>query len=177
MLFLTFYSSELLATEKEKIIKKLKETRSISFNFTQKTNSVIENGWCILAFPNKLKCVYDDKKQKELILNNNTLSITQKRYDKTFLYPVSKSPFLKILDKTELINKIRKSDLENNKNVIKIIDKTHGERIVVFFDSKLFNIIGWEFIDQFNNNVSFSIKILTTNFNVDLNQFKHPKIN
>ena len=94
MLFLTFYSSELLATEKEKIIKKLKETRSISFNFTQKTNSVIENGWCILAFPNKLKCVYDDKKQKELILNNNTLSITQKRYDKTFLYPVSKSPFL-----------------------------------------------------------------------------------
>ena len=93
-----------IADEKQKIIEKLKNTKSLTFDFKQKTNEKIETGVCYLVFPKKLKCDYKDKNQKELIINNNRLAITQKRYNKTFYYSVKKSPFIKILDKKQLIN-------------------------------------------------------------------------
>ena len=101
-----------LASEKDKIINKLKKTESLRFNFTQNTNGLIENGKCILLFPKKLKCNYSDTKLKELIINENKMSITQKRYNKTYFYPLSKSSFLKILDKNNLIELISLSNIE-----------------------------------------------------------------
>ena len=100
-LFLIFTHSSV--NEKSKIINNLKNIDNIQFKFTQKTNENIEKGKCILAFPGKLKCDYIDKNEKELIVNKKMMAITQKRYGKTLFYPLSKSTFINILNKNELI--------------------------------------------------------------------------
>ena len=122
-----------LASEKDEIINKLKKTESLKFNFTQNTNGLIENGKCILLFPKKLKCNYSDTKLKELIINENKMSITQKRYNKTYFYPLSKSPFLKILDKNNLIELISLSNIEIAETKIKLIssDSLNKEIIII----------------------------------------------
>ena len=58
-----------------------------------------------------LKCNYEDKNEKELIVNKTMMTITQKRYGKTLFYPLSKS-FINILSKNELIKIINESDIQ-----------------------------------------------------------------
>ena len=81
----------------------MNDLSSIEFTFKQLINGKEEEGNCFLVFPGKLKCEYFDKKQKELIINNKKLSITQKRYNKTYHYPISKSAFINILYKDKLL--------------------------------------------------------------------------
>ena len=49
------------------------------------------------------------KNEKQLIVNKKMMAITQKRYGKTLFYPLSKSTFINILNKNELIKIINKS--------------------------------------------------------------------
>ena len=161
------------ADEKENIIGKLKNIDSLKFNFEQITNEIIEIGVCELVFPNKLRCYYSNKNQKELIINNNRLAITQKRYNKTFYYSVKESPFLKILDKNSLIKLIRESLSESNNNQIHLTNtNSEKEEIVIIFDKKNFNLIGWKINDQFNNKIIFLIEIISINEIVDLKKFE-----
>jgi outer membrane lipoprotein-sorting protein len=90
-------SSNLYASEKEKIVNQLKNLNSLEFTFDQVINDKTEKGSCLLKFPGKLKCDYFDDKKKELIINNKRLAITQKRYNKTYYYPITKYTILKIL--------------------------------------------------------------------------------
>ena len=106
-LFLLTVFNDSYANQKRDIIEKLKNTESLEFKFTQKTNELYEKGKCILLFPSKLKCVYKDQSRKILIINKNSLSIEQKRYRKKYIYNISNSPFVDILDKYKLINLIR----------------------------------------------------------------------
>ena len=77
--FVYFFSFNLLANEKDKILNKLNGLNSLEFTFNQKINNKIEKGNCILEFPGKLKCKYFDDKEKELVINNKKLAITQKK--------------------------------------------------------------------------------------------------
>ena len=90
-------SVNLSADEKDQIVTQLNNLNSLEFTFDQVVNDKIEKGSCLLEFPGKLKCDYFDDKKKELIINKKRLAITQKRYNKTYYYPISKSPFLKYL--------------------------------------------------------------------------------
>ena len=116
IVFLCLYTVLTSSTQSEKlkIINKLNSLNNIQFNFVQKINDKIEKGKCILVFPNKLKCNYEDKNEKELIVNKKMMAVTQKRYGKTLFYPLSKSNFLNILGKDELINIIKESDIVIN---------------------------------------------------------------
>jgi len=164
-----------IADEKENIIDKLKNTKSLKFNFKQKTNEKIEIGVCYLVFPRKLKCNYEDSKQKELIINKNRLAITQKRYNKTLYYSVKKSPFLKILDKKQLIELIKESILEYKDNQIHLTNNNNNARkITILFNKKNFDLIGWKINDQFQNKISFLIKILSKNQKINLKIFEIP---
>ena len=91
------FSFNLFASEKNQIIAKLSDLDSLEFTFNQLINEKIEKGSCLLEFPGKLKCEYFDSKRKEIVINNKKMAITQKKYNKTYLYPMSKSPFLNIL--------------------------------------------------------------------------------
>ena len=163
-----------IADEKQNIIDKLKNTKSLKFKFQQKTNEKIETGVCYLVFPRKLKCDYEDNKQKELIINKNRLAITQKRYNKTFYYSVKKSPFIKILDKKQLIGLIGESILEHKNNQIHLTNNDNIRKITILFNKTNFDLIGWKINDQFENNVSFLIEILSKNQEMNLKIFEIP---
>ena len=110
--FVSIFTYPLFAKEKTELINRLIKTETLIFEFDQITSGKEENGICELLFPGKLKCVYESKEGKELIINGNSLVIIQKKYDKIYYYPISKSPLNKILDKKELIKVIEKNRLD-----------------------------------------------------------------
>ena len=86
IIYIFFFNFSLngYASEKQSIINRLSEINNFSFNFEQVTKEKTETGNCTLEFDKKLRCSYDDKLQKEIIINNKTLVILQKKYDIEF---------------------------------------------------------------------------------------------
>ena len=170
------FSLNSLANEKDQIVVKLNSLNSLEFTFDQIINEKTEKGSCLLQFPGKLRCEYFDDKQKELVINNKNLAITQKRYDKTYHYPISKSPFLNILYKDKLLDIIRSGKLESTTDLIKLIYLEENE-ITVFFDKKTLDLRGWKIIDQYNNKINFTLNIIAKNDIFEKSTFKVPEIN
>ena len=176
LIFFSFSFNLFGSQKKDQIIIQLNNLNSIEFTFDQLINEKLEKGSCILEFPGKLRCQYFDSKQKELVINNKNLAITQKRYDKTYHYPISKSPFLNILYKDKLLDIIRSGKLESTKDLIKLIYLEENE-ITVFFDKETLDLRGWKIIDQYNNKIKFSLNIVAKNDIYKKENFKIPKIN
>jgi len=158
--FLNFITSA-NADYKEKIINKLKNTHNINFDFEQNINGKIETGNCIIEYPKKIFCEYSNSSNKILVSNGKSLVV--KTITSYYRYPLKKTALNLILDKNFLINKIYILDE-------KIIDNSYinyklnenGNEISIFFDSKTFNLIGWQTKDLYQNfNITFlsSIKI------------------
>ncbi len=174
--FFLLITTSLLADEKDKIIAQLNSLNSLEFTFDQLINEETEKGSCLLEFPGKLKCNYFDDKKKELVINNKRLAITQKRYNKTYYYPLSKSPFLNILYKDKLLEIVNSGELKLTNQMIKLIYFGDNE-ITVFFDKKNLDLKGWEIKDQYNNNINFSLEIVAKNDVFKKGTFKVPEIN
>ena len=104
ILFFIFSVSEVSASIKEKIIKNLKNTNNLSFNFEQNINDKIENGNCILSFPKKIFCKYNLSNQKILVSNGKSIVI--KTSSSYYFYALERTPLNLILDKEFLLNKI-----------------------------------------------------------------------
>ena len=177
-LFLIFFflTANLFANEKNQIINQLNNLNSLEFTFNQLINDKTEKGSCLLEFPGKLKCNYFDDKKKELVINNKRLAITQKRYNKTYYYPISKSPFLNILYKDKLLEIIQSGELKVSDQIVKLV-YFYDNEITVFFDKKKLDLKGWEIKDQYNNNINFSLKIVAKNDVFKKGTFKLPEIN
>ena len=176
ILLFTSFSFSLSANQKDQIIIQLNNLNSLEFTFKQLVNEKLEKGNCLLEFPGKLKCEYFDNKKKELVINNKRLAITQKRYNKTYYYPISKSPFLNILYKDKLLEIVRSGELELTDQIIKLAYFGDNE-ITVFFDKKNLDLKGWEIKDQYNNYINFSLKIVAKNDDFKKGTFKVPEIN
>ncbi len=171
---LYFFFTISIANEKLRIINKLHDIDNIQFKFTQKTNEKVEKGKCVLVFPNKLKCNYKDKNEKELIVNKKKMAITQKRYGKTLFYPLSKSTLINILGKNELIKIINESNtiIDDYINIVFIDDNNY--KTLIRFDKKDFLLAGWISSDQYNNQIIFEIEIISVNQMIDNNIFTLP---
>ena len=176
ILLFSSFSFSLSANQKNQIINQLNNLNSLEFTFNQLVNEKLETGSCLLEFPGKLKCEYFDDKQKELVINNKRLAITQKKYNKTYYYPISKSPFLNILYKDKLLEIVKSGKLKLTEQLVKLIYLSENE-ITVFFDKKTLDLKGWEIIDQYNNNINFSLNIVSKNDTYKKDTFKIPKIN
>ena len=176
ILVFILFSFNSTANEKKQIIDQLNNLKTIEFTFSQIVKEKIEKGSCLLQFPGKLKCEYFDDKQKELVINNKKLAITQKRYKKTYHYPISKSPFLNILYKEKLLEIIKTGKLELNDKLIKLT-YINDHEIIVFFDKNTLDLKGWKILDQYNNNINFSLNIVAKNELYKIETFKIPKIN
>ena len=172
----TISSVNLSANEKSQIITQLNNLNSLEFTFNQLINGKTEKGGCLLEFPGKLKCDYFDEKEKELVINNKKLAITQKRYDKTYYYPISKSPFLKILYKDKLFEIVKSGELELADKIIKIT-YFYDDEITIFFERKNLNLKGWKIVDRYNNIINFSLNIVAKNEVFKKGTFKIPKKN
>ena len=175
LLFVSFCFS-LSASQKEQILTQLNNLNSLEFTFDQLVNENLEKGSCLLEFPGKLKCEYFDNKQKGLVINNKRLAITQKKYNKTYHYPISKSPFLNILYKDKLLEIVKSGKLESTEQLIKLIYLNENE-ITVFFDKRTLDLKGWKIIDQYNNKINFSLNIISKNDVYKKGTFKIPDIN
>ena len=174
--FFLLITTSLFANEKDRIVAQLNSLNSLEFTFNQLINEKTEKGSCLLEFPGKLKCNYFDDKEKELVINNKRLAITQKKYNKTYHYPISKSPFLNILYKDKLLEIVRSGELESTDEIIKLFYFGDNE-ITVFFDKKNLDLKGWKIKDQYNNNINFFLKIVAKNDVFKKGTFKVPEIN
>ena len=169
-------TGNLFCCRKNQIITKLNNINSLEFSFNQLINEKYEKGTCLLEFPGKLKCNYFDEKEKELVINNKRLTITQKKYNKTYRYPISKSPFLNILYKDKLLKIIQSGELKSNDKIIELIYLGDNE-VTIFFDKENLDLRGWQIIDQYNNNINFSLNIISKNDIFKKGTFKIPEIN
>ena len=103
IIFFSLISSS-SANNKENIIKNLKETKNINFDFEQNINEKIEKGNCVIEYPKKIFCEYSESNNKILVSNGKSLVI--KTSISYYRYPLEKTPLNLILDKEYLINKI-----------------------------------------------------------------------
>ena len=170
-----FFSAH--ANDKQNIIDRLSKIRNFSFSFEQTSGKKRETGTCLLEFDKKLKCNYNDKLQKEIVINNKTLVILHKKNEKIYFYPISKSPFLNILVKDKLITLIQKSELILNKNIKLVYLDDNQKIITVFFGKKNYELTGWIIEDEFKNQIYFSLKIENINGEVSKDYFKIPLLN
>ena len=167
---LTFNSN---AEIKEKIIQNLKNTKNLDFKFEQNVNGKIENGNCTIEYPKKIFCEYARSNNKILVSNGKSLVIkTRTSY---YRYPLEKTALNLILDKNFLINKIY--DLEErivDNSLINFTILNQDNEINIFFDSRTFDLIGWQIKDIYQNlNITFLTSI-SKNEAINKDLFKVP---
>ena len=121
-LFLIIFQP-LHANLKEQIISNLEKTKNLSFYFKQTINDKNEEGNCIIEYPKKIYCLYNNFNKKIMVSNGKSLVIKNQTNNQYYIYPLKKTPLELILDKNYLINQIK--SLEG-----KIIDMMEAEGIV-----------------------------------------------
>ncbi len=164
------------ASNKEKIIQNLNNTKNFDFNFEQNINGKIENGNCTIKYPKKIFCEYAKSNNKILVSNGKSLVI--KTITSYYRYPLVKTPLNFILDKEFLINKINVSkERIVDGTLINYKIKENDIEINVFFNKETYDLIGWQNIDVYQNfNITF-ISSIRKNRILSKNIFKLPTQN
>ncbi len=90
----------------ENIISNLQNIKNISFEFEQNINGKIENGNCVIEYPKKIFCKYDNFNNKILVSNGKSL-IIKTQSGSYYRYSLKRTPLNYILDKNFLINEIK----------------------------------------------------------------------
>ena len=173
LIFLTIYALDANASDKDKIIENLKNTKNFDFNFEQNINGKIENGKCAIKYPKKIFCEYAKSNNKILVADGRYLVVkTRSSY---YQYPLKKTPLNLILDKNFLIKKINqlsKRIIDGNLINYTITEKDY--EINIFFDNQSYDLVGWQNVDMYQNfNITF-ISIITKNRTMPKNLFKIP---
>ena len=164
------------ASNKEKIVRNLKEIKNLDFKFEQNINGKIENGNCTIEYPKKIFCEYARSNNKILVSNGKSLVV--KTITSYYRYPIEKTPLNFILDKKFLIEKINTLEeriVDGSFINYTIIEKDN--EINIFFDKKTFNLIGWQNTDVYQNfNITF-ISSIRKNRVITKDLFKLPTQN
>jgi len=165
---LLFLCNQSNASEKNKIIENLRKINSLQFNFTQLSSDGQENGICILIYPKKMKCIYDDQK-KEIIVNDDYLYLINKEENKNYNYSIKDTPLGVMLDKESLIEKllnIEKFNISNN-FIVATVEISSAESVDIYFESKNFTILGWGIKNYDKSTLEFMMKNIKINVNSD----------
>ena len=165
---LLFFCNQLNASEKIKIIENLRKIISLQFNFTQLSSNGQENGSCILIYPKKMRCIYDEQK-KEIIVNDDYLYLINKEENKNYSYSIKDTPLGIMLDKENLIEKllnIKKFNISNN-FIIATVDISSTESVDIYFDPKNSTILGWRIKNYDKSTLEFMMKNIKINVNSD----------
>ena len=168
-----FYSSIVFANITDDIVKKLSETNNITFEFDQIINNQSETGKCLLVFPGKLRCIYNDKDEKEILIKNKSLYVIKHKFKRLYRYPIKSSAFNIILSKERIFKNLK---LINNSNIKETtssyfyeIKEDSGIYIKIFFNKKTKMLEGWETISYNQEPVKFVI------INPEINQIINEK--
>tara|TARA_A100000164_G_C21830453_1_gene735018 strand:- start:658 stop:1209 length:552 start_codon:yes stop_codon:yes gene_type:complete len=177
ILLFIFSNNVVQGAVKEKIILNLDNTYNLTFKFEQNINGKIENGNCIIEYPKKIRCEYNKSNDKILVSNGKSLVIKTKS-GSYYRYTIKSTPLNYILDKNFLINEIinSKERIIDKKFINFTILKDKNE-INVFFDTKSFDLIGWQTLDIYQNlNITYLFSIQKNQI-LEENIFKLPASN
>ena len=166
------------ASLKDEIILNLEKTNNLSFDFKQTIGEKIEEGNCIIEYPKKIYCSYNNLNRKIMVSNGKSLVIKNQMNNSYYYYLLKKTPLNLILDKRYLIDQIKK--LEG-----KIVDNKYfnftlinnDNKINIFFDKQTLNLVGWQTEDIYQNLVITFIYKIKLNQKIDKNVFKLPQMN
>ena len=168
-----FYPLNILASSKQLIKNKLEETDNISFKFIQKVGEKTEQGECIISYPKKIFCKYDDIYNKVLVSNGQSLVINSKKIKNYLRYQLKDTPLDLILDKKFLLRKLDQVE------TIKESDETFSFKIVhnnnllnIFFDKISYEIKGWTTTDIYQNKVETKLFNIKLNIMIDEKTFR-----
>jgi len=159
---LNFYNPVFSST-KEKIISQMQFTNNLSFDFIQTINNKKESGRCIIKYPGKIWCEYDNSNKKIIVSNGKSLVIKNRNSGSYYIYPLKKTPLVFLLDKKYLISKmniLEPREIDNKYLNFRIFEKNN--EINIFFDKKNLSLVGWQTKDIYQNlTITFlsSIKI------------------
>ena len=176
--YLCFFFNNLKASEVINIINNFNEIENLSFSFKQNINDKEEKGNCIIEYPKKIYCLYENNNEKLLVSDGKSLVIKNQRINQYYIYPIEKTALNLILDKNFLISKIKETnvDLIDDKFYRLKFDESENS-VNIFFDKKTLNIIGWQNIDIYQNLVITYLFDLKINLPLRKDQFKLPSIN
>jgi len=167
-----------LTSMKEDIISKMQITNNLSFNFIQTVDDKSENGKCILKYPKKIYCEYDDTNKKIIVSNGKSLVIKTSNKGSYYIYPLDKTPLEYLLDKEYLISKIQMlepRDIDDKYLNFKIFE--NNNKINIFFDKKSLNLIGWQTEDIYQNLSVTFISSVKINQKINEKKFMLPQNN
>ena len=174
--FLFNFLNHAYASIENKIINNFKKINNISFNFKQTINDKVEEGNCIIQYPKKINCKYNNFKKKIIVSNGNSLVIKNQAGKEYFIYPLEQTPFELILDKNLLLKKIKKLKAKYlNEKYYLFSMESNGNLINIFFDKNSYDLIGWQTEDIYQNLVVTYIFNLKKNSKVDKKIFKLPE--
>ena len=171
-------TTNLFASTKEKIILNFQKIQNISFKFKQTIGKKTEEGNCIIQYPKKIYCIYNNLKKKIIVSNGKTLVIKNQNNKQYYRYSLKSTPLYLILNKDLLIKEML------NLNG-KLIDdkyynfsiKKNDNKINIFFDKKSYDLIGWQTEDIYQNLVITFISNIEKNKKINEKLFKLPKSN
>ena len=174
--FILIFNNFALSSEKEKIISKLDQTNNLSFDFKQTINGKNEDGNCIIKYPKKIYCEYNNINKKIIVSNGKSLVIKNRNSGTFYLYPLKKTPLNFLLDKNYLIKKInfiKSRNIDNKYLNFELLE--NNNKINIFFDKETFNLIGWQTEDIYQNLVITFISSIKINKKINDNIFVLPE--
>jgi len=177
LLLFSFYISA-NSSPKDEIIFQMKLTNNLSFNFIQTIKDKNENGKCIIEYPKKIFCEYNNPSKKKLVSNGKSLVIKTSNKGNYYRYPLNKTPLEFLLDKKYLISKIEElepREIDNKYLNFKIFE--NNNEINIFFDKKDLNLIGWQTEDIYQNLSITFISSVKKNQEINSKIFKLPENN
>ena len=172
---LNFYKPVFSFT-KEDVISQMQLTNSLSFNFVQTIDNKNENGKCIIKYPKKIWCEYENSNKKIIVSNGKSLVIKTINAGSYYRYPLNKTPLVFLLDKEYLISKI--NILEPREIDNKYLNFTFVENnneINVFFDKMTLTLVGWQTEDIYQNLAVTFISSVKINQKINNKIFILPK--
>ena len=168
-----FYPINIFASSKELIKNKLNETDNISFKFIQKIGKKTERGDCIISYPKKILCKYDDLYNKILVSNGRSLVINSKKINNYLRYQLKDTPLNLILDKKFLLDKLDQVETIKENDETFSFKITHNNNLLnIFFDKINYKIKGWTTTDIYLNKVETKLSNVETNIMINERIFR-----
>ena len=171
-----FYPLNIFASSKELIKNKLDETNNISFKFIQKIGKKTEKGECVILYPKKILCKYDDIYNKILVSNGRSLVINSKKISNYLRYNLKDTPLDLILDKKFLLEKLDQVKVIQESDETFYFEIIHNNNLLnIFFDKKNYEIKGWTTTDIYQNKVETRLLNIEVNIMIDEKLFRIQK--
>ena len=176
--FILIFYNPAFSSIKERVISQMQLTNNLSFNFIQTIDNKNENGKCIIRYPKKIWCEYNNSNKKIIVSNGKSLVIKTVNTGSYYRYPLNKTPLVFLLDKEYLISKMNTLEPReiDNKYINFTIFENNNE-INVFFDMKSLSLVGWQTEDIYQNLAVTFISSVKINQEINNKIFILPKNN